>query len=190
MAAMLIAAGVIFLAITAVFAPWAFYLGGKFHITPYWQGWGKLHAKSGDFLMYVRIEATPRGSKMYLETNLTGTAYVCTPHGENIRLNVGGGMRKHLNVSTDGEAIHLYMYYWPWNARFITERRPRLELYGHWQNPNLLMDDHGTIAQAFQSDGTVYRGNGRSRVYSPEIVPVTFAEGSYSDYSAACSAKH
>jgi len=179
-----------YLAITGVFAPWAFYLGGKFHITPYWQGWGKLHAKSGDYLMYVRIEPTSRGSGMHLETNLTGIAYVCTPHGENLRLKLGGGMRKHLGLSTNGEGIHLYMDYRPWNAQFINDRRPSLELRGRWQNPSLVMDDHSSIARAFQPDGTVYRGNDPNRPYMTEVVPVTFSEGPYSDYEAACKATH
>ena len=185
---LLLLAGIFYVAMIGVFAPWAFYLGGKFHITPYWQGWGKLHTKSSDYLMYVSIEPTSRGSKMYLETNLAGNAYVCTPRGESLRLKMGGGMRKHLNLSTDGEAIHLYMHYWPWNAQFLTDHRPSLVLRGHWQNPNLVMDDDGTIAKAFQPDGTVYMGNDHNRTYSPEVVPITFTEGSYSDFSAACAA--
>jgi hypothetical protein len=74
---------ILVIAMTGLFYPWAFYLGGRFHILPYWQGWGKLHAKSGDYVLFVQFEPTPRGSKMYLETNLTGIAYVCTPRGEN-----------------------------------------------------------------------------------------------------------
>ena len=38
------------LAITAIFAPWGFYLGGQFHIIPYWQGFGALYAKCGKYL--------------------------------------------------------------------------------------------------------------------------------------------
>jgi hypothetical protein len=178
------------LAVTAIFAPWAFYLGGPFHITPYWQGVGKAHAKSGDYVLFVYFGPTPRGSKMYLETNLTGNAYVCTPRGESIRLNLGGGMRKHLNRSTDGEAVHLYMFYWPWNANFINDTRPELELSGHWRNPNLVMDDHSSIARAFHPDGTVYRGHDKNRPYMTEVVPVTLASGSYSDYEKACEAAH
>jgi hypothetical protein len=186
----LVLAAISYMAINGVFAPWAFHLGGKFHITPYWQGWGRLHAKSGDYLLFVRIEPTSRGSKMYLETNLSGTAYVCTPRGENIPLKMSGGMRKHLNLSTDGEAIHLYMHYWPWNAQFVTDHSPSLGLRGHWQNPNLVMDDQGSIAKAFQPDGTVYRNHDRNRTYSPEVVPITFVEGSYTHFSAACTAMH
>jgi hypothetical protein len=179
---------VLVMAMTGVFAPWAFYLGGKFHITPYWQGVGKAHAKSGDYLLFVRIGPTSRGSKMYLETNLTGIAYVCTPRGESIRLNLGGGMRKHLNLSTDGEAVHLYMHYWPWNANFINDTNPRLELRGQWRNPNLVMDDYSSIARAFQPDGTVYRGHDKNRPYMSEVVPITLVPGSYSDYAGACAA--
>jgi len=186
----LVLGGILVIAVKGISAPWAFYLGGNFHILPYWAGWGRAHAKSGDYLFYVQIEPTSRGSKMYLETNLTGIAYVCTPRGENIRLRMGGGMRKHLNLSTDGEAIHLYMNYWPWNANFINDTSPRLEFRGHWQNPNLVMDDHSSIARAFQPDGTVYHGNGANRPYMTEIVPITFTAGPYSQYKAACSTAH
>jgi hypothetical protein len=180
---------ILLIAMTGLFYPWAFYLGGRFHILPYWQGWGKLHAKSGDYLLFVSFEPTPRGSKMYLETNLTGTAYVCTPRGERIRLRMGGGMRKHLKLSTDGEAIHLYMNYWPWNANFISDHNPSLEFRGHWQNPNLMMDDHSSIARAFQPDGSVYHGQGENRPYMTEIVPITLTWGSYSQFKQACAAK-
>lgn len=94
-------------------------------------------------------------------------------------------MRPYLHLSTDGEAIHIYVYYWPWNGNFITDHRPSLDFRGHWRNPDLVMDDQGTIAKAFQSDGSVNRGAARP---SPsEIVPVTFVQGSYSDFKAACS---
>lgn len=186
----LVLGSILLLAITGVFYPWAFYLGGKFHITPYWQGWGKLHAKSGDYLLFVRIQPTSRGSRMYLETNLTGRAYLCTPRGENLQLHLGGGMRKHLNLSTDGEAIHLYMNYWPWYGQFVADHRPSLELRGYWRNPNLVMDDHGSISNAFQPDGSVYRGHDPNRPYSTEVVPVIFVPGSYSDFEGACAAAH
>lgn len=183
----LVVFGIVMLAVTAVFAPWAFYLGGSFHVLPWWQGWGKLHAKSGDYLMYVRIQPAT-GTKTYLETNLGGEAYICTPRGEKIQLNLGGGMRKHLNVSTDGEAIGIYVYHRPWNYSFTNDERPNLKLRGHWRNPNLVMDDEGTITKAFQADGSIYRGKTPNRTATPEVVPVTFVPGSYSEFSTACKA--
>lgn len=179
--------GVLALAITGLLFPWAFYLGGSFHILPYWQGWGTAHAKTGDYLLFVRIEPSTRGSRMYASSHLSGVSYVCTPRGENIRLRLGGGMRNHLKLSTDGEHISLYMNYWPWNANFTGDHRPSLELRGYWRNPNLVMDDDSSLGRAFQPDGTVYRGHDPNRPYMTEIVPVTLAPGSYSDFSAACA---
>jgi hypothetical protein len=185
----LVLAAVLMIALTGLFYPWAFYLGGKFHIIPLWQGWGKAHSKSGDYFVWVQFEPTPRGSKMYLGSTLRGNAYLCTPRGERLPMHLGGGMRKHLNLSTDGEAINLYMDYWPrWYGRFIGDRRPYLEFRGAWRNPNLVMDDHGSIGRAFQPDGTVYRGHDRNRPYMQEAVPITFVQGSRSGFDKACAA--
>jgi hypothetical protein len=188
----LVASVILFTAMTGLLYPWAFYLGGKFHIMPFWQGWGRLHSKGGDYRVWVQFEPTPRGSKMYLESNLTGRAFVCTPRGERLPMHLGGGMRKHLNLSTDGETIHLYMDYWPLGyGGFITDHRPSLQFRGHWQNPNLLMDDHGSLSNAFEPDGTVYRGHSPKRPYSTEGVPITFVQGSSSAFDQACAAmKH
>ncbi len=164
-------------AMTGLFYPWAFYLGGKFHIIPYWQGWGKLHAKSGDYVLFVRFEPTPRGSRIIPHSNL---------------IHLGGSMRPHLNLSTDGEPIDLYMSYWPaLYGQFISDRRPSLELRGHWKNPDLVMDDHGSIFRAFLADGSVYHGHDTNHPYNGEIVPATLVNGSYSEFEAACAAgKH
>jgi hypothetical protein len=37
--------------------------------------------------------------------------------GARSRMHLGGGMRKNLNLSTDGESISLYMNYWPWYGK-------------------------------------------------------------------------
>jgi hypothetical protein len=96
-------------------------------------------------------------------------------------------MRKHLNLSTDGEAIRLGMSYRPLGS-FSPEARPSLELRGHWQNPNMVMDDNGSISRAFEPDGSVYRGHDSNRPYPGEIVPVTLKEGVTSEFESACAA--
>jgi len=175
------------LAVTAVYAPWGFYMGGKFHIIPYWQGWGTLHARSGDYILYVGFEPSPRGSRMFPASNLTGNGYLCTPRGERFRMNLGGSMRAHLNLSTDGEAISLYMNNWPvLTGQFMTNHRPSLKLRGHWQNPNLVMDDESSIFREFLPDGRVYQGHDPNHAYLGEVVPVTLKQGSYSEFEAAC----
>ena len=191
-AVVLVLGMILVLAMTGLFSPWAFYLGGKFHIIPYWQGWGKLHAKSGDYVLFVRFEPTPRGSRVIPHSNLRGIGYLCTPRGEQFRLHLGGSMRPHLNLSTDGEAINLYMDYWPaLYGQFIADRRPSLEVRGHWKNPDLVMDDDGSIFRAFLPDGSVYHGHDLGRPYRGEVVPITLVKGSYSEFEAACAtARH
>jgi hypothetical protein len=178
---------VLVLGITAAFKPWGFFLGGKFHILPSWQGWGILHAKSGNYVLRVDLNTNIRGRR---SSDLRGIAYLCTPRGERFRLTLTGNMRKHLNLSTDGEAIQLGMFYRSLGSSFSGDARPSLELRGHWQNPNLVMDDNGSISRAFEPDASVYRGHDRNRPYPGEIVPVTLKQGPTSDFDAACAALH
>ena len=181
--------GVLVVAIIAVFAPWGFYLGGKFHWLPQWQGVGTMHAKSGKYVIYLYFYPTSSGQRIVPESAVKGQGYLCSPRHEIFRMTLGGSMRRGLNLNTDGEKIGLYMHHRPVFA-FTQgyDHRPRLELRGHWQNPNLVMDDHSSIQRNFESDGSVYRGGGKERPYMGEIVPVTLQPGSYSDFEAACKA--
>jgi hypothetical protein len=190
--AIILALGLVLMgAITAVFSPWGFYLGGKFNILASWQGLGTLNAKSGKYIVFVRFGPRPSGSRVYPGPSVGGTAYLCSPRGETFRMNLGGGMRRGIGLNTDGEKISLYMHYRPvFSGILNNDNRPSIELRGQWHNPNLVMDEHGSIARAFNADGTVYRQQGQNRPYIGEIVPVTLAPGSYSDFEAACKATH
>jgi hypothetical protein len=64
---------VLVLAITAAFKPWGFFLGGKFHIIPSWQGWGTLHAKSGNYILLVDLNTNIKGRRA---SDLKGVAYL------------------------------------------------------------------------------------------------------------------
>ena len=177
------------LAITAAFAPWGFYLGGKFHIVPYWQGWGVFHSKNGDYPLFVRFEPTPGGRGVHGGSWVDGVAFLCTPRGERFRMNLGGRMRSPLRVSTDGEAIDLWMFNWPIiSAQFTGDHRPELDLRGQWQNPRLVLNDGGSITRSFQADGSVYRGHDVNHPYAKDPLPIILSEGSKSDFNAACDA--
>jgi hypothetical protein len=188
---LLLAVGcVLVLVITAVFAPWGFFLGGPFHIVPYWQGWGTLSAKSGKYVLFVRFEPTPNGSKVMPHPSVKGVGYLCSPRGEIFYMHLGGGMRRGIGTNTDGEKIGLYMDNWSrFFAGFTNDHRPSIELRGQWENPNILMDDHGSIFRAFNPDGTVDRGHS-SKPYPGDITPLTLTPGSYSDFEAGCKASH
>jgi hypothetical protein len=45
----------------------------------------------------------------------------------------------------------------PWYWSFVGnyDARPQLTFRGQWQNPDLVMDDGGTFAVAFQPDGSL-----------------------------------
>jgi hypothetical protein len=45
-------AGLFFLALDAVFTPWAFFMGGHFHVSPKWTGWGRMHSNvAGNYVI-------------------------------------------------------------------------------------------------------------------------------------------
>lgn len=182
-AVILVFGALLVLGIDAVFAPWSFFLGGKFHVLPYWQGWGRLHSKiSGDYALFVRMD--PSKHNRY-GSGVTGTGYICTPRGETFRLSLSGGMRQYLNLSTDGEAIRFTMYYNPLFS-FANDQRPKLDLRGHWRNPNLVMNDNRTISYAFLPDGSVYHGQNPNRPFL-DVVQFVLSPGSYSDFKSACA---
>jgi hypothetical protein len=182
-------AGAFMLLVTAVFAPWGFYLGGHFHPLPYWQGWGRTNVASagGNYLLFVRVEPSSRGSKMYLTTNLSGIAYLCTPKGERFRLSLGASMARHLPVNTLGQPIHLYMSNAPgWKTQFLTDRRPYLNFYGNWGDGQLVLDDRKAISNTFLPDGSLYKAHDQNHPEGGEVAHVTLKEGSYDDFEAAC----
>jgi hypothetical protein len=178
-------------AITAIFQPWAFYLGGKFNILANWSGMGTLHARNGNYILFVRIGPSKGNAGHGLPGSpVSGLAYLCSPRHEAFRMTLGGGMRRGVGIDTDGEKISLYMYNRP-AFSFSGNNRPSIELRGQWHNPNLDADDHGSISRAFAPDGTVYQpGQAHNIPYPGDIVPVHLVPGSYSEFEAACKSPH
>jgi len=179
-------------AVTALFAPWAFFMGGSFHLLAMWSGWGTLQAKSGKYVVYVDIGPRPnRYATGISGTSLGGNGYLCSPRGEIFRMHLTGGMRRGLSVNTDGEKITLGMTHYPIFRMFSgpTDSRPSIEIRGQWHNPNIVADDHGSISRNFNSDGTVDSTPNRNHPYPGDITSVTLVPGSYSDFKAACQAR-
>ena len=71
---------------------------------------------------------------------------------------------------------------------FGGDRRPSLELRGNWNNPNLEMQDGGSISRNFEPDGTLYAGHSPSHPYNRETLQATLPEGSKSHFETACAA--
>lgn len=182
-------ASITWLAIVAVFAPWSFFMGGRFHIIPMWQGWGRLHSSTaGDYVLFVTFSPRPgtRGIP-----HVSGNGILCTPRGERFNLNLGGDFEKHLGLDTNGKTAYLYMYNRSGLARqfgFNPDHRPRLDLRGKWNNPDLVLDDHGTLSHDFEPDGSLYTGHSPNRPASREVMQVTLREGIRGDFDTACAA--
>lgn len=87
---------IVALLVIAITAPWAFYMGGGFHIIPMWQGWGRLHstASGGDYVLFVSF--SPRNGTRGVP-HVAGRGELCTPRGERYTLSVGGDFEKHLS---------------------------------------------------------------------------------------------
>jgi hypothetical protein len=150
--------GLVWLGIMAVFAPWGYYLGGSFHPYPVWTGQGTLQADSGAYQIFVTLYPGTRSTLGF--ATLDGLGVVCDPAGERFRMQLFGYIEdKHTPLDTDGEPVYLKLYYRPPLASMVSpERRPRIEFHGNWRNPNLVLDDGGTIGSAFSADGRAYFG--------------------------------
>lgn len=177
---------VLMLAIYAVFTPWAFYMGGHFHIYPGWTGWGKLHSNSaGDYALYVSVSPATGGRGTYRAVpHIKGQAILCTPRGERYRLRVGGDFGKTSGTDLQGKTAYLYAYNY---SVFSGSTRPSLEFRGKWNNPDLVLDDQGSINRAFDPGGKLVT-NHHMRPYIQEVVPLTLHEGTRADFDAACAA--
>ena len=176
------------LVIPAVFTPWAYFLGGHFHILPLWQGWGRMHSPAGDYVVYVQMQPARRGS-WGMPASVSGSGSVCTPRGESFNLRVSGGfLRRRIGVDTDGEPFTLGLAQ-PLNfLNTNQDSRLKFTLQGAWHNPDLVVDDRGSIARAFNPDGTVYAGDPHKRPEPGAPLQVTLHPGSHSDFHSACAA--
>jgi hypothetical protein len=180
--------GAAMLATIALLAPWGFYMGGRFHTFPQWQGWGRLHSNSagGDYAIYIYMY--PHGGRGMGPAHVTGTALLCTPRGERFTLSLGGDFQRDIRRDTNGKTASFYMINRTM-AHILSgaSPKPELELRGRWNNPDLVLDDHGSIARNFDHEAKLYPDN-KNRPYMGEVSPITLHEGTKSDFDAACAA--
>ena len=165
---------VLFGGLQALLAPWNFWLGGHFHWWPGWQGYGEMHTRlsGGDYTMLLRLDPTIPG---YRKSPLHGTAWLCTPRGERIQLYVNGDMPRRHGRDLTGVPLHLYMNHYFGAARFTGDTRPSIALWGSFGDRVLTVDDSGSIAGAFNPDGTV-RARGQRAVERQENVRLILRE--------------
>lgn len=179
---------VVIFGVIAIVAPWGFYMGGRFHLIPTWEGWGKMHSNSagGDYVLLMSF--SPKTGKGLGLTHVSGNAWLCTPRGEKFTLSVGGDFEKHMGLDTNGKKASFYMLNRTASHIFGGgSAKPELELRGRWNNPDLVLDDHSSIQRNFDHDAKLYP-DGKNRPYLGEVSQVILHEGGKSDFDAACAA--
>jgi hypothetical protein len=174
---------VVLMGIMAVFTPWGFYMGGHFHIIPSWTGWGQMHSKlAGDYAVLVTF--SPKTGRHLGLTHVSGNAVICTPRGEKFKLRLSGDIQNPHGTDLQGMTAHLYANNY---STFSGSTAPSLDFRGRWNNPDLVLDDGGSLNRAFDPGGALVT-NHHMRPYKQEVVPLTLHEGSNSEFNAACSA--
>jgi hypothetical protein len=179
----LVLGGVALMGAMALFTPWGFYMGGHFHIVPQWTGWGQMHSKTaGDYALLVTF--SPKTGRGLGLTHVSGNGVLCTPRGEQYKLRLGGDFENPHGTDLQGKTAHLYMNNY---TVLSSSTAPSLEFRGRWNNPDLVLDDHGSLNRAFDPGGALVT-NHHMRPYMQEVVPLTLHEGSRADFDAACAA--
>jgi hypothetical protein len=177
------------IALTAIFAPWGFFLGGHFHPLPVWQGWGKMHSAAGDYVLFVQMFPTSGGRRNSLSgPSVRGSGIVCTPRGGRYSLRLTGNFLHNIGLDTNGQQLYLYLSQ---QLNFLNTNRDtrlRISFSGAWQSLDLVLDDRGTISRAFNSDGTLYTADPRKRPAASETLQVTLHLGTRTAFDSACTA--
>ncbi len=155
-------------------APWNFNFGGHFHPLGGWQGWGRFRSPSGggDYEMWVSFEITV---PQRLRSPLSGTAILCSPRGERLKLKLYGDMPRNHGADLANVPLHLYLHRIAPLATTIEGRRPHIDLWGAFGDSVLEVEDRGSIGTAFAPDGTV-RTSDAKVPHSAENIHITFKE--------------
>lgn len=174
---------VVVLLVTAVLAPWAFHIGGRW--TPgFWQGVGTLRTESGDaYPLYIYFFPNFRSmSRLRLNgqrptSGLGGMGWLCSAQGEKQLLDLSGTIYgTYLNTDGNQTGFRLLDYRRPF--RINPQVRRYFDLYGRWRGPELVMEDTGGWERNFHPDPHD----------SKERAKVTFTWGSYWDFKKSCDA--
>lgn len=168
-------------AVETVMGPWILTVGGRQRFLPVWEGVGDAHGPGGIYRLYLWFAPSPPGERIVGEAAVAGYSVLCTPRGERFNLKLYGWSPGHIWRRMDeGKEFYLSAFRKPPGAlstnAMVTP--PRLQFVGRWRGPNLVMDDQGSFAQAFDPNGALKPNAGGPRS-ATEAVPITFTEQSW-----------
>jgi hypothetical protein len=180
-------AGLLIVAVTGIVAPWAFFLGGRFHLLPVWQGVGRFRAASGDYSLYFWVSPSPGGRRLNLPA-FRGWAVLCSPRAEQFQLRVSANFMEPAGLDTQGKEFRADVYRRPWYSQFIGpyDDRPRLNLRGRWRGQELIMNDGGSLSRMFQPNGTLFQGPSRAQPAARETLQIIFREVGWLGWWKGC----
>ena len=142
-----------------------------------------MHSKiAGDYALLVTF--SPKTGRHLGLTHVTGNGTLCTPRGDRYRLRLGGDFGKPSGTDLQGKSAHLYMNNY---TAFSSSTAPSLDFRGRWNNPDLVLDDQGSLNRAFNPGGSLFTDR-QQCPYMQEVVPLTLQEGSRADFDSACAA--
>jgi hypothetical protein len=151
----------IFEGVTAAIVPWAFYLGGSFHVIPWWEGAGVARSAGGEYKVWIQLY--PSGG--IRNRLIGGNGVVCTPSGQRFAFKLRGGFLDQPGPGTDsnGKRLHFTLYQRLNMVGNNQNTRNEVSFEGAWQNPGMTVGDQGSISRNFNPDGTRFVGEWRKR---------------------------
>jgi hypothetical protein len=164
--------------IEIIMGPWILTVGGRQRLLPIWEGVGDAQGPGGTYRLYIWFAPNEAGERIIPEAAVQGYSVLCTPSGERLNLKLYGWATGHIWRRMDeGHEFFFWVFRRP---RFALSTNsmvaaPRLEFFGHWRGPNLVMDDHGSFAQAFSENGELNL-NTRGQRPTTNAIPITFTE--------------
>lgn len=176
-ALIVILACMLWLVVTAAFAPWIYSVGGHLRPLPVWKGSADARTAAGNYHFTVWFTPSPAHSNAPPATRIWGGGYMCTPKGERIPLRVTGGTAQRVWRTMDGQAFQISTYRaTPGHSTSADHPPPRLNFSGRWDGSNLTLSDEGSIGNSFLGDGSVNLGAGGWQPRTASSVPVVFSE--------------
>jgi len=144
----------LFYGAVAVTDPWALHIGGRSTLLLYWSGSGNLLTAQGTYPLYVFFYPATDHSQLPLDglrptAGVKGDGWICTAPGVTQHLNLTGTMYGGWS-STDGSLMSFHLN--EPNAVDLGGAGPGyFDLYGHWQGPELVMNDRETQGSKLRS---------------------------------------
>lgn len=159
--------------------PWAIHMGDRWTPLLTWTGTGKLVTDRGAYPLLVTFSPSPHGSRLRLDglrptSGLSGWGWLCTPQGKTIRLRLYGTIYGTWR-STDGALMEFRLLERIKNFPAIQDGG-YFDLFGHWQGPQLVMDDRSEWSAPFRFGMTIKHAS------------VNLKPGGKSEFDAACAA--